>query len=150
MAIHVKDTCSVGIDPETTEGLKLYMKVIADRATKENIYQSNMKVAMLIFTSDARNFSWGELVHRVENDDTGTHFSSILRLYIKLNVADLQKQAHKKFCDKSSTYSSTIPVDFTVKTLSPATVAGDIIIFHRRTKCAMISKRIKSSITTSS
>ena len=78
---------------------------------------------MLMFTSDAQYFSWLELVYRVENDDTGTHFSSILKKNNKLTVADLQKQAHKTFCDKSSTYSSNIPVNFTVETLSPATDA---------------------------
>ena len=126
------------------------MKAIADCTTKEEIIQSNVKAAMLMFSSDAHDFSWGELFHRVENDDTGTHFSSILRLYIKLNVADLQKQAHMMFCAKSSTYSTILPVNFIIETLSPATDTGDIIIFHRRTKSAMISKGIKGSIITSS
>ena len=150
MTTYVEYPFSVRINPGTTEGLKLYMKAIADRAMIEDISQSNVKAAMLMFTSDAHDFSWGELVHRVESDDTGTHFSSILKNYNKLTVADLQKQALKTFCDKSSTYSSNIPVNFTVETLSPATDTGDIVIFYRRTKSAMISKRIKSSITTSS
>ena len=73
-----------------------------------------------------------------------------MKNYNKLTVDDLQKQAHMTFCDKLSIYSTILPVNFTIETLSPATDTGDIIIFHRRTKSAMISKRIKGSITTSS
>ena len=57
-----------------------------------------------MFISDAQDFSWGEVVHRVENDDTGTNISSILKNYNKLTVADLQQQSNKTFCDKPSTY----------------------------------------------
>ena len=105
---------------------------------------------MLMFISDAQDFSWGEVVHRVENDDTGTNISSILKNYNKLTVADLQQQSNKTFCDKPSTYLSTTQVNFTIESLNPATDAGDIIIFHCRTKSSMISKRIKSNITNSS
>ena len=54
------------------------------------------------------------------------------------------------FCDKSITHSTVLPVDFTIENVSPATDIGDIIIFYRRTKSTMISKRIKDIITTSS
>ena len=54
------------------------------------------------------------------------------------------------FCDQSSTHSTVLPVDFTIENVSPATDVGDVIIFHRRTKSTMISKRIKDIITTSS
>ena len=40
MTTYVEDPFSVGINPGTTEGLKLYMKAIADRATKEDMSQS--------------------------------------------------------------------------------------------------------------
>ena len=103
-----------------------------------------------MFKSDVQEFSWGELVHRVANDVTGTNLKSILKNYNKLIVTDLQKQDHMTFCDKSSTYSTVLPINFTIETLSPVTDEGDIIIFHRCTKSAMISKRIKGSITTSS
>ena len=46
---------------------------------------------MVMFKSDVQEFSWGELVHRVANDVTGTNLKSILKNYNKLIVTDLQK-----------------------------------------------------------
>ena len=37
MTTYVEDPFSIGITPGTTEGIKLCMKAIADRATKEDI-----------------------------------------------------------------------------------------------------------------
>ena len=76
MTTYIEDPFSVGINPGTSEGLKLYLKAITDRTTKEEITQSNVKAAMLMFKSDAQDFSWGVLVHRVTNDDTGTIFQA--------------------------------------------------------------------------
>ena len=113
MTKYVEDLFSTGIDPGISEGLKLYLKLIADRTTKEEIISSNVKTVMLMLKSDAQDFSWDELVHRVANDDTNANFSSILKNYSKLTVVDLQKHAHGTFCDKISTYSTVLPVDFT-------------------------------------
>ena len=76
MTTYIEDPLYVRINPGTTEGLKSYLKAIADRTMKEKYTQSNVKAAMLMFKSDAHDFSWEELVHRVTNDDIGTLFQA--------------------------------------------------------------------------
>ncbi len=146
----ILDPYSSDINPGTESGRKLFLKATEERTdTKRvDVTQGNAKEFLEMMTDDAKNFSWGSLVHRVV--DTDGERRSILRDIRKLTLEAVKKQAMRIWNDSTATRASTLPTDFTTTEIDPAATATDRPIFYERTRSTMIAKRILGSISTSS
>ena len=67
----ILDPYSSDINPGTGAGQKLFLKATEERtdAKRVDVTQGNAKEFLEMMTDDAKNFSWGSLVHRVVDKD---------------------------------------------------------------------------------
>jgi len=144
----ILDPFSANINPGTESGRKLFLKATEERSesTKMDVKQGNAKEFLDIMTDDAKNFSWGVLVHRLTDSDGVIR--SILRDVKKVTLNGVKLQAMKIWHDHSATHQSTLPPTFTTTGIDPANVDTDKPIFYARTRSTMIAKRVLGSIST--
>lgn len=146
----ILDPYSSDINPGTEAGRKLFLKATEERtdAKRIDVTQGNAKEFLEMMTDDAKNFSWGSLVHRVVEKDGQRR--SILRDIRKLSLEAVKLQAMRIWNDSTATQASTLPTEFTTTEIDPAADETDRPIFYERTRSTMIAKRILGSISTSS
>ena len=80
------------INPSNADGQKLFLKATEERKDKKKmkIDQSNVKLIMTVFESDARKFGWGSLVNILPFDALGGVHS------ILCNFTEVQLEKVKK------------------------------------------------------
>jgi len=145
----ILDPYSSDINPGSESGRKLFLKATEERtdAKRVDVTQGNAKEFLELMTDDAKNFSWGALVHMVL--DTDGERRSILRDIRKLSLEGVKIQAMRIWNDSAATYSSTLPTNFTTTAIDPENNVAHQPIFYERSRSTMIAKRILGSITAS-
>ena len=100
--VFIMDPYSSNINPGTEAGRKLFLKATEERSDtkKIDVTQANAKEFLELMTDDAKNFSWGVLVHRITDEDGEVR--SILRDIQKLSFGRVKRQAMKIWFEKQS------------------------------------------------
>ncbi len=138
---------SANINPGTESGRKLFLKATEERSelTKIDVKQATAKEFLDLMTDDAKNFSWGVLVHRLT--DTDGEVRSILCDVKKVTLDGVKLQAMKIWHVYTAMHQSTLPATFTTTAIDLATADADKPVFYARTRSTMIAKRILGSIS---
>ena len=146
----IMDPYSSNINPGTEAGRKLFLKATEKRSDtkKINVTQANAKEFLELMMDDAKNFSWGVLVHRITDEDGEVR--SILRNIRKLSLDRVKRQAMRIWFDETATHTTALPQDFLTTAIDPANNQAHQTIFYNRTRSTMNAKRILGSISTSS
>ena len=145
------DPFKCDINPATPEGLKLFLKATAEFSREDRIdaTQDSEKEFMKAIRTDAANFAWGRLVHRVQIDDLPT-YKSLIKNYNEVTLLNVKQEALKTWGDKTSNIHTPFPNVMNMEVLDPIHDIGDRMIFFRRVRSRMIAKRLQGIISSDS
>ena len=140
------------INPGTAEGAKLFNKATAARTTLLTLSQDKAKEVVSAFEEDAREFGWGEMVHKVQivPDNNNDLKKSILKDYRQVKVERVKKEAERRWGAVNLPFDDPVPTPMTIRTIYPSTTVADRPVFYTRIKATMIASRILKSITEAS
>ena len=141
--IYVTDPFKCDINPATQNGLKLFLKATA-KLLKEDLIDATQdyeKEFVKVIRTDAADFAWGRLIHRVQIDDLPT-YKSLIRNYNEVTLLNVKQEALLTWGDKSSNFHIPFPNVMSMEILDPVNDIGDRLIFSRRVRSRMIAKRL--------
>ena len=146
MAFHL-NPFNGDINPSNADGQKLFLKATEERKDDKQmkIDQSNVKLIMTAFESDARKFGWGSLVNLIPFDAIGGT-RSILLNFTEVHLDEVMKQARTTWGDTTARFEDDLPANLVCQALDPATTLAHVPRFHRRVRAGMIAKRIEGSL----
>jgi len=127
------------INPNTSEGQKLYMKATAKIPDDErfDISIANARKFLDKMSRDTNQFGWESLVRMIP--DSQNIPRNMLKDRKTLTEADLKRQVYITFGNHAAAPNAVVPAAYTIEMLDPANNPAHIAPFYRRVRREMIA-----------
>ena len=132
------------INPNTSEGQKLYLKATAKIPDDErfDISIANARKFLDKMNRDTNQFGWGSLVRMIPDSDNVMR--NMLKDHKILTETDMKRQAHVTFGNHAALPDAVVPDHHNMEVLDPANNSAHVAPFYRRVRSEMIASRIMS------